>query len=423
MKKIPLHSLVLLIGPGKAGKTTLASAFSSYEVLNYSEVNASLIGYDNKQDINSITQAEIVHRMKIKLSLGERVVVDGSHLRKQDRSVLTSVASQMGIGIFYIVVNRSNDEKIKTSPNHVDMIEISEKRFLENEKEILRGDGVATVIDTRKETFEIVKKLNLQAASKDILSHGFKGVMALGDVHGMKESLKSAIDWANARNLFMLFLGDIIDYGPHSLDCVDIVHDLLIRGKAAMIIGNHEKKIERWLLQYREFKNSGAPIKIKLSDGNKMTTDKIESMTPLAKVKFETKFAGMLNLSANHIVIDSFLFTHGAAEPEMFDYKMNRLQKRLESMALYGEVDNERKFNEDGYPNRVYNWVNRIPEGKKVVVGHDIRSYGKPLTEVGSLGGEATFLDTGSGKGGHLTTAHIIRTENGNWQIESFTAH
>ena len=63
----------------------------------------------------------------------------------------------------------------------------------------------------------------------------------------------------------------------------------------------------------------------------------------------------------------------------------------------------------DGYPERIYNWVDRIPPRKTVVVGHDVRQTNEPLVVKGTEGGTAVFLDTGSSKdtidkpGGHLS--------------------
>jgi protein phosphatase len=48
--------------------------------------------------------------------------------------------------------------------------------------------------------------------------------------------------------------------------------------------------------------------------------------------------------------------------------------------------------------------VDRIPAGVTVYCGHDRRSTdGRPYRRVGSSGGTAVFLDTGAGKGGHLS--------------------
>ena len=56
------------------------------------------------------------------------------------------------------------------------------------------------------------------------------------------------------------------------------------------------------------------------------------------------------------------------------------------------------------YPERVLRWVDRIPAGMTVYCGHDQRSTdGRPYRRAGLSGGEAVFLDTGAGKGGHLS--------------------
>ncbi len=423
--KIPLHSLVLMVGPSGAGKSTvIASHFEEYEVVSSDAIREELVGDFQRQDLNPLVFQILHDRVRTKLSIGERVVVDATHLRKADRKSVTDIGKEFGVPMFYVVVQRELDEKLATQGwrgSVPGLVERHDETFRNNEREIMMGDHIATVIDTRTEQFEAIRKVPNGNLNQHVLDLGFKGVMVLGDVHGMRERLKSAIEWANARNLYMICLGDVIDYGPHSLDCVDIVYDLLTRGRGVMTLGNHEKKIERWLNQDRAFREKGTPIKLQLSDGNKATTNLVSALSPAERVKFEAKFTTMLNLAKNHILLGDILLTHGGAEPEMFKINDHRLGKRLEGIALYGETDQTVK-REDGYPNRVYNWVDRIPPGKRVIVGHDIRSTLKPLVVAGARGGEATFMDTGSGKGGHLTTAHVIY-EDGEWKIKAFTAH
>jgi hypothetical protein len=55
-------------------------------------------------------------------------------------------------------------------------------------------------------------------------------------------------------------------------------------------------------------------------------------------------------------------------------------------------------------------------------VGHDIRSIVKPLIVKGSLGGEALFMDTGSSKGGKLTTADLVIRKN-DLIVQNFNTH
>ncbi len=57
----------------------------------------------------------------------------------------------------------------------------------------------------------------------------------------------------------------------------------------------------------------------------------------------------------------------------------------------------------ESLPRRTYGWVNTIPPGLTVVVGHDARSETAPMVSKNPLGGRAVFLDTGCGKGGTLS--------------------
>lgn len=423
--KIPLHSLVLMVGPSGAGKSTIVETnFSDYEVVSSDAIRHELVGDFQRQDINPLVFETLHTRVSAKLSIGERVVVDATHLRKVDRKSVTDIGQQFGVPIFYIVVNRPLDEKLATAgwrKGVPGLIERHDETFRNNEREILLGDNIATVIDTRKDQLDVIRKVPNGDLTDHILDLGYKGVMVLGDVHGMRERLKSAIEWAIARNLYMICLGDVVDYGPNSLECVDIVYDLLTRGRASMTLGNHEKKIERWLTQDRAFREKGTAVRLHLSEGNKVTTNAVQALSAENRMRFEAKFAAMVNLAKNHILLGDILLTHGGAEPEMFKITDHRLGKRLEGIALYGETD-QSVTRPDGYPTRIYNWVDRIPDGKRVIVGHDIRSNLMPLVVTGAKGGEATFMDTGSGKGGHLTTAHVIR-ENDLWKIKAFTAH
>lgn len=408
MKKIPLHSLVIMVGPAGGGKTVATNKFAPYEIIGAESVRYELIGDYQRMDINDTVFREIHRRTQLKLEMGERTVIDATNLRKKDRIGLSEIGIKMGVPIYYVVCNRPLDEKLKDSGRSwrhspTGIITKHEHVFRNNERDILKGDGVANVIDTRIETFTAINKLPLGDIQVDVRSRGFRGLMVIGDVHGMLEPLKNAYEWASQRGLFCVFLGDVVDYGPNSLECVDYVYDIVTRGRGITLMGNHERKIERWLEQVRH-----NDVRVRLSEGNKVTTRAIEQLSGDARRKFEVRFRALMGFSRHHLLVGETLFTHGAAEPEMFDIKASRLNGRFETMALFGEVDNTAPPRTDGYPTRIYEWVNRIPAGKRVMVGHDIRSTIKPLVVKGSAGGEAYFMDTGSGKGGRLTSADVL---------------
>ena len=88
---------------------------------------------------------------------------------------------------------------------------------------------------------------------------------------------------------------------------------------------------------------------------------------------------------------------HSAPPPDAGERKAQGLMTR----ALYGQVTG--RIRSDGYPDRVHDWVDRIPADMMVVCGHDRRSKdGRPYVAQGAQGGRAVFTDCGAGKGGHL---------------------
>ena len=69
--------------------------------------------------------------------------------------------------------------------------------------------------------------------------------------------------------------------------------------------------------------------------------------------------------------------------------------------ALYGEPTG--RTQPDGYPERSLRWVDRIPAGITVYCGHDRAAPMAVPISAWAAGGSAVFLDTGAGKGGHLS--------------------
>ena len=429
MRKIPLHSLILMIGPTGSGKTFIAnSKFDSYEILGIDDVRHSLIGDRFRHDINYLVEDEICRLIELKLKLGERVVVDSSNLTPRERSRYTDIGDKFGVPIFYIIVNRPNEEKEKSLHKNAPSSHIRKNNefFLENEAECLRGDSKASVIDTRVEQFTVIKKYLGENMLAQIKTRGFKGITVAGDIHGNLESLKNTIEWAQTRRCLFLQLGDLVDYGPKPVDCINLMYDRVTRGLGIMVIGNHERKIERWLSYQNMIKSDPSLALTKkppvLSEGNMVTVRQIEDLSEIERFRFEARFAALMNLARHHWIIGNFLFAHGAVDSEMWKMTGSRLSARLESLAIFGELDKNAPKKDNGYPNRIYNWVDKIPLGKTAIVGHDIRSTLKPKIVKGVRGGTAVFMDTGSSKGGHLSTADIVfsndelKLQNFNWQ-------
>jgi protein phosphatase len=349
------------------------SIFPRHEVIDPTEVQKDLIGDAPPHwSLSDLIFAEVQRRMAIKLRIGQRVVIVGESLDRGQRARLTSAAAQVGVPIFYVTDGGTDTEAS-------------------------RGDGVADVIDLRLHDVHAVQPLPEDPL--EAIQSNWSGITVVGDVHGMYQSLLDVIKWARDRNHFMLFLGDILDYGASTLEVGDEVYRLVMRGEAELVVGNHERKIMRWADGQR----------VRLSNGNRVTTNALSALGDTAKSRWLGRFRGLYSRSRLFRQIGDVIFVHGAAHSALWDE--GQIDRTVENAAFFGEIDDH--LSKPDQPVRSYRWVDSIPAGKTVMVGHDIRSMMSPYVCTNENGGRAVFLDTGSGKGGHLSTADFRFTENG----------
>lgn len=226
---------------------------------------------------------------------------------------------------------------------------------------------------------------------------GYSGIVTFSDIHSHAKKLKKGIRYAIKNDLFIVFLGDLVDGHDQPLETVLTAKKLLDEDRAVLVIGNHDDKFARYA--------KGNPVQLKAAQK--------QTLADVPEDKQQLFLDTMLELrnhpnSAFTHRLGNWTFVHGSAHRTMWDDRDN-LTKRAQHRALYGEVNNE--YDEDGFPIRLYKWIDEIPDGQNVVVGHDRKPMGSklkkkgPLTHQGELGGKAMFTDMGCGKGGKLCLA------------------
>ncbi|XP_070204958.1 bis(5'-nucleosyl)-tetraphosphatase PrpE [asymmetrical]-like isoform X2 [Littorina saxatilis] len=74
-------------------------------------------------------------------------------------------------------------------------------------------------------------------------------VFVVGDVHGCLEELEELLQLAKDEheNPFVVFVGDMINKGPYNIEVLRLVEQMVERGQAAAVRGNHEESILREL--------------------------------------------------------------------------------------------------------------------------------------------------------------------------------
>lgn len=401
MRKIPLHSLVLLVGTSKLKEQEILESFNEDEIVSKRIISKKLFGDYNRHICPDVINSEMNRIINLKLSLGERIVISENNLSKNKRQFLTNIGQKFGVPIYYIIHidESSNFDRVKSS------------QFAEVEDDILRGDGVASIIDTRIESFKVINKFPYEDLFMEVKRRGFNGVTVAGDIHGNLDGLKSSLEWALSRNLLYLQLGDLVDYGPKSLECVTVLYDSITRGNAINVIGNHDRKIERWLQQDISLKRNPEYLKnraeVQLSESNKHTVEQIKNLSESERKVFEAKFSAIMNLGRYHYNMKNCSFSHAGILPEMFSINSDRLYGKFESMSLHG-----------GYEENI-EWIQTIPSDKLVFVGHTIKNRLIPEKINLENGSVVIFQDTGSGKGGYLTTTDLVFNDNQELSLQS----
>jgi predicted kinase len=403
-KLVPLHCLVITVGPmPSANETMLGKYFPKYDVISADAVRYDIGGDSSRRDIDGVVFSEIHRRVETKLRLGERAVVNAANLRRDGRMALASIGQKLGVPVFYLVCDNPNAETVMR------------QRFTSAERDILRGDGIADVIDLRVCDLDVVQKLGPNPL--DQIRSRFNGITVIGDIHGMYHSLLAALDWARSRRHFALFLGDVVDYGSGTLECADEVYRTVMRGNGELIIGNHERKIARWIDQTERGRHM-----MRLSEGNKVTTAALNQLGASRRDHWMARFRGLVSRSPQTLTLDNYVFTHAAIHPSW--WTGDRDEKNMENFSLFGEFDTSpQPFTEANRPHRTYNWVEQVPANMTVFVGHDARSTTAPITTTNDRGGKAVFMDTGSGKGGYLSSVDLRFTPEGLLRPENFSRH
>ncbi len=211
----------------------------------------------------------------------------------------------------------------------------------------------------------------------------------VGDVHGDSKAFAAAAE----TDRFVVQLGDLVDDGPDTPGALRIMFRLLDEKRGLFLLGNHDFKLARAL---RGDKVRGEP-----------------TIRTLAVLPAELRERTRADIMAAPVWIEAgrVFFVHGGFHPLMLGQEQGpfppgRPENPLWARALFGQTTG--KTSDSGKPERVLRWVDEIPPGMIVYVGHDQRSTdGRPYIRVGRKGGKAVFMDTGAGKGGHLSWVDI----------------
>jgi protein phosphatase len=216
-----------------------------------------------------------------------------------------------------------------------------------------------------------------------------RSLRIIGDVHGDSKAFAIAAETDH----FIVQLGDLVDDGPDTPGALNTMFRLIDENRGLFLLGNHDFKLARAL-------RGDAVYRTPLLDAT------LASLTP----DLAARALDHITRAPAWIADGKRFFVHGGFHPGMLaepppPFPPGR-PEALMARALYGQTTG--RVTGPGKPERLIAWVNAIPAGLTVYCGHDRRSTdSRPYIKTGAQGGTAVFLDTGAGKGGHLSWIDI----------------
>lgn len=239
----------------------------------------------------------------------------------------------------------------------------------------------------------------------------FKGMLVFGDVHADYASLVKAHEYAVSNNLFFMSLGDLVDRGVLPFETISYMSRIVEAGQGGFTSGNHDANF----------------YKIAMGEKHKLSADAKQTLVCVGAdqhdefLRMYAKLFSTPMFSDLYHIFDDITLVHAASHPSMWNSRAGHSNVQI-ARALYGETSGEKHT--DGFPLRLYNWIDEIPMGKTVIVGHDRAPIynillNQPLIQSNSKGGKVFFMDTGCGKGGFLSGAVILHNKK-QFKFDSF---
>lgn len=228
---------------------------------------------------------------------------------------------------------------------------------------------------------------------------GKRGIRFFGDVHGHFSAFaQMAADGIND-GWHLHSLGDIIDKGPFSPESMALACDLADRGWLDLSPGNHCEKFMRWM--------QGRPVKLQ-KRGLATTVSQLAAhpdgkriaeryFNLVAESKLWSRFG---DLYAVHASFDKRMIGRDGPLVQAKD-----VPSSLRTRCLFGEATGE--IGEDDFPIRSFDWIEEIPAGAIVLVGHTIFSLCEITERRNSVGGRLIHMDTGIQMNGKLSWLDI----------------
>jgi len=392
--ELPELAVVALIGASGSGKSTFAKRFfKPTEVLSSDYFRALISDDENNQYVTAQAFETLYYVANKRLELGLMTVIDATNVQKEARASVVSLAKEQNCHAAAIVLDipeKICKERNKSRPDR-DFGDHVVTRQCEQLRRSIRH--------LEKEGFRYVFVLKSEEETSDIeivrvpLWNNKKGEAGpfdiIGDIHGCYDELCALLDklgystdMANCTAMppagrKAVFLGDLCDRGPKNIEVLRLVMNMVHKGNAYCVAGNHDVKLLKKL--------RGADVQ--LTHGLDKTVEQLNARSSDFVSEVKTFLDGLIS----HYVFDGGKLV--VAHAGLKEKYQGRGSGRVRDFCLYGDTTGE--TDEYGLPVRLA-WANEYRGKATVIYGHT------PTLDAEAVNN--TFcIDTGCVFGGKLT--------------------
>ncbi|UQN07705.1 polynucleotide kinase-phosphatase [Deinococcus sp. QL22] len=402
---LPELALVALIGASSAGKSSFAARhFLPSEVLSSDAFRALVSDDENSLEATADAFDSLYYIAGKRLSRGRLTVIDATNVRPTDRQKLVDLARAYDVLPVAVVLDlpRSTLEARHAARTDRDFPASVIVRQLTELRRTLRGlgkEGFRHVWALRSEA-EVdtahVRRVPLHTNRRE-LTGPFDFI---GDVHGCLPELRELLTrlgytengdspesehFTPPQGRTAVFVGDLVDRGPHSVGVLRLVMNMVKTGAALCVPGNHDEKLKRAL--------DGKAVRVLHG------LDETLAALDEAGEDFKREVKTFIERLVSHLVLDDgrVVVAH-AGLPEKYQ---GRSSGRVRSFALYGDVDGSK--DELGLPVR-RDWARTYKGAAQVIYGHT--PVARPVWVNRTID-----IDTGCAFGGSLTALRYPEQE------------
>lgn len=283
--EIPHDALVILMGPAGAGKSFFAARyFSNSEIVSSDGCRALVCDDETEQRYNDLAFAVFHEIIRARLKIGVLTVADATNLTKEARQTLRGIAKEFKRPVVLLQFVTSKHHALDQNASRQRKVpeRVIDKHYLTMEQNVklLEREGYDALYQvTPQNYYDIVRVDNRNV----VMGSGFD---VIGDVHGCWDELSRlifALGYKGSHDELgdyrirhpegrkLVFVGDFTDRGPHNVEVLRAVSEMVSNGDAFAVGGNHDRKLERWM--------RGNPVRI--SHGLDITIRQIEAYCTL----------------------------------------------------------------------------------------------------------------------------------------------